>query len=314
MKCMRRRFLPVVPIIFATAGCATSAPERTGIEELVAKDAIINELKEELECERTNREQYVREQLEQKDKTIAESKDKSGKDKVIEGLRNELYDARTKAQVILKEFVPIPTTPFQDSIIVIYDDAGEKQSKSYISAANYIAYKNMNHFIGNNSELVKFVTWQDPTIKQIANYLTRDCKTNEEAAQALLDFTRRRFYDASSEKSDRDYVKYPLETLVEGGDCEDTAILAAALMKAKGIDVAILVLDLGKTPTHAVVGVCGNFELNNNRYGHHSNGKSYFYAESSGTVWKVNGQYLQSKIGEIPEDYKNKPAWVFAVE
>lgn len=47
-----------------------------------------------------------------------------------------------------------------------------------------------------------------------------------------------------------EYPKYPIETLVEKrGDCEDRAILAAALLKRMGYEVALLVL-----PTHVAQG------------------------------------------------------------
>lgn len=47
-----------------------------------------------------------------------------------------------------------------------------------------------------------------------------------------------------------EWPKYPLETLIEGGDCEDTSVLMAALLRQMGYDVVLFLL-----PRHVAVGV-----------------------------------------------------------
>ncbi|MFA6332308.1 MAG: PEGA domain-containing protein [Methanoregula sp.] len=75
-----------------------------------------------------------------------------------------------------------------------------------------------------------------------------------------------------------EYWKYPIETLGDGsGDCEDTAILAAALLKEMGYDVAVVILpgDFG----HAAVAVaCENC----NGYYYPLDDRKYYYLETAG--------------------------------
>lgn len=86
-----------------------------------------------------------------------------------------------------------------------------------------------------------------------------------------------------------EYPRYPIETLVDyGGDCEDTAILTAALLDKMGYDVVLIDL-----PGHVAVGVLGGEGIYGTYYS--ENGKKYFYLETTGEGWK---------IGEIPENYK----------
>ncbi|MFA4861866.1 PEGA domain-containing protein [Methanoregula sp.] len=77
-----------------------------------------------------------------------------------------------------------------------------------------------------------------------------------------------------------DYWKYPVETLAEGsGDCEDTAILTAALLKEMGYDVAIVLFD-----DHAAVAVtCDNC----NGYYYPLNNKRYYYLETTGAGFSL---------------------------
>jgi len=94
-----------------------------------------------------------------------------------------------------------------------------------------------------------------------------------------------------------DYWKYPIETLADGnGDCEDTAILTAALLKEMGYDVAVVFL-----PEHAAVAVsCENC----NGYYYPLNGKRYYYLETTGT-----GLSLGS-MGTLESKYKNAMATI----
>jgi len=77
-----------------------------------------------------------------------------------------------------------------------------------------------------------------------------------------------------------EYPKYPVETLADGtGDCEDTAILTAALLKEMGYDVAVVL-----PPGHAAVAVtCDNC----NGYYYPLNGKRYYYLETTGAGYSL---------------------------
>ena len=78
-----------------------------------------------------------------------------------------------------------------------------------------------------------------------------------------------------------EYPKYPIETLVEGtGDCEDQAILAAAILYRLGYEVALLIL-----PRHVALGVAG---LKNNSHLYltePTSGTQYLYIEMTVVQW-----------------------------
>jgi len=94
----------------------------------------------------------------------------------------------------------------------------------------------------------------------------------------------------------KEYPRYPVETLVDDvGDCEDTAILTASLLKLMGYDV--LLLDL---PEHMAVAVSsdritfyGTYYLEDN--------KKYYYVETTEPGWS---------IGELPEKYKGMSVYL----
>lgn len=100
-------------------------------------------------------------------------------------------------------------------------------------------------------------------------------------------------YDNVSTPYD-EYPRYPSETIYDdGGDCEDTAILMAAVFRKMGYDVVLL-----HPPGHVAVGVyCTpsdfDYPVTYFRYG----GRDYCYLETAGDEsWKV---------GQSPDEYKN---------
>jgi predicted transglutaminase-like cysteine proteinase len=86
-----------------------------------------------------------------------------------------------------------------------------------------------------------------------------------------------------------EYPRYPLETLVDnGGDCEDTAILTAALLREMGYGAVLI-----EFPGHMAVGVkCANtfpgtyYEYQDSRY---------YYLETTEEGWE---------IGDLPPQYE----------
>ena len=73
-----------------------------------------------------------------------------------------------------------------------------------------------------------------------------------------------------------EYPRYPVETLIEGGDCEDRAILISALLYELGIENIIIRLE-----DHAAVGLKDNGNYTGKYYDY--NGTRYYYAEVFGT-------------------------------
>lgn len=95
--------------------------------------------------------------------------------------------------------------------------------------------------------------------------------------------------------SSSDYWAYPLETLDhERGDCEDSAILLAALLRALGIDVILIHI---RQPGHLAVGVALRIDCTGRWIDF--NGKRYFYVEATeGPNWR---------IGQLPPDINLSP-------
>lgn len=92
-----------------------------------------------------------------------------------------------------------------------------------------------------------------------------------------------------------DYPKYPMQTINDGtGDCEDMAILAAALLKELNYDVILIKLSNipGSSSNHLAIGVLGTY-IDKGTY-IEKNGKPYFYIETTSS----------RKFGEFPEQFK----------
>ena len=95
-----------------------------------------------------------------------------------------------------------------------------------------------------------------------------------------------------------EYPRYPLETLIDGGgDCEDTSILASSLLKLMGFDTVLL-----SYPSHMAVGISVT-NISGSYYS--SDGKHYYYVETTGKNWK---------IGEIPPEYKDLSVTILSLE
>ena len=76
-----------------------------------------------------------------------------------------------------------------------------------------------------------------------------------------------------------EFRRYAIETLIEGGgDCEDTTILVAAILRGLDESVALIF-----TPGHIALGVSGNFTGSAITYGD----TKYYYCETTGTGWTV---------------------------
>lgn len=89
-----------------------------------------------------------------------------------------------------------------------------------------------------------------------------------------------------------DWARYPIETLMEGtGDCEDVAILCAAVIARLGFQVVLLLY-----PQHLAFGVAGANALKGEYIEDTKSGMRYFYGEATADGWH---------LGEIPKAYSN---------
>ena len=76
-----------------------------------------------------------------------------------------------------------------------------------------------------------------------------------------------------------EFRRYAIETLIEGGgDCEDTTILVAAILRGLGEKTALIFM-----PGHIALGVSGDFTGASVTHG----GTTYYYCETTGTGWGI---------------------------
>lgn len=96
-----------------------------------------------------------------------------------------------------------------------------------------------------------------------------------------------------------EYPRYPVETLIDnGGDCEDTSILLAAILDSLGYDVVLIIFpDQHAAVGVAVDGVAGTY--------YEQAGTKYFYLETTDTGWG---------IGQVPDDVQGLTAHIFNME
>lgn len=123
--------------------------------------------------------------------------------------------------------------------------------------------------------------------------------TNDQNVLNVIAFVQAMPYTSDSVTTGYDeYPRYPIETLVDGGgDCEDSAILAAALLTEMGYGTVLIGL-----PGHMALGVKGSENISGSYYMH--NGSRYYYVETTASGHGV---------GEIPQEYKNSRAQIYTM-
>ena len=128
-----------------------------------------------------------------------------------------------------------------------------------------------------------------PVMHALAEEFSRNAFTELDRINLALSFVQSLPYahDVDTKSTD-EYVRYPIETLVDGcGDCEDKVALLTALLYEMEVDFILLVLT-----EHMAIGVhCDEVEAERYLLFHD---KRYYYLETSMPNWQ---------IGQIPEDY-----------
>uniref|UniRef100_A0A7C2FDK6 Transglutaminase-like domain-containing protein n=1 Tax=Thermosphaera aggregans TaxID=54254 RepID=A0A7C2FDK6_9CREN len=150
------------------------------------------------------------------------------------------------------------------------------------------------------------VTTDDQYLKGLANTLKKLASQEGygyyDTANFILAFVQSLPYVPDDVSTPYDeFPKFPLETLIEGGgDCEDTSILYATLLKIIGYDVILV-----SPPGHMMVGVAEYHDqpLTGGWYVEF-NGIRYYLAETTGEGWRV---------GEAPEEFRGITVKVAAI-
>ena len=114
----------------------------------------------------------------------------------------------------------------------------------------------------------------------------------DDAVFLAVSFVQNLEYIAEGEFEE--YPKYPLETIYDGGgDCEDSSILLASILKEMGYGCAMIGFE-----DHAAVGI-----LSDNLDGvyYELDGRKYYYIETTAPGWEA---------GQIPNEYAQEDARV----
>lgn len=124
---------------------------------------------------------------------------------------------------------------------------------------------------------------------------------DREKVEFLIDFVQNLPYVPDDVSAGVDeYPKYMLETVTEaGGDCEDSSILLASLLRSSSFGYGTVLLS---PPEHMAVGVKGGDNVEGSYYEYE--GDRYFYVETTGEGWSV---------GEMPEEYQNQKATIHSI-
>ena len=146
---------------------------------------------------------------------------------------------------------------------------------------------------------------QDGFADELAGILADEAKANgftdkRIQVEFVIDFVQNLPYvpDDVSKGFD-DYTKFITETITEaGGDCEDTAIMLAAVLQAEpfGYDTVLI-----QPPEHMAAGIYGE-DLAGSYWTYED--RDYYYIETTGTGWG---------IGDLPETYADDEAYIYQV-
>ena len=155
----------------------------------------------------------------------------------------------------------------------------------------YNYYKNMKRFNIIDYSAYVFDQYDDYYIEFLAHQLLslKNLQTNIEIINFIASFVQDIEYQKDDlENGTYEYPRYPLETLKEKhGDCEDKAILTAALLESLGYNVSLI-----RLPQHMAVGV----NLNETIPGYSYYIDQYYFLEST---------TLFMPVGKIPPEYQS---------
>jgi len=185
-------------------------------------------------------------------------------------------------------------------------------SKSYsciFPRSTYNYYVNQPHpdhsMLGWDDVALTFASYctpDDGEILKIAQEVKSQCinqSNDEEVINALLSFTQGITY--KSEVFDR--AQYPLETIIDKGDCEDLSIFFGSIVESLGYEAVILCVRVYDTTEaewfyHACIGVHLDFIPNH----HLSYPPSYYFnaTEDDNQYWLCETTDQGWMVGQLP--------------
>jgi hypothetical protein len=171
----------------------------------------------------------------------------------------------------------------------------QQEIRLYISKSRYEYYRHQPRFIGQwnlyaESEMpeVRMLATEFQKLHSENNWSTYNLAFNVlKFVQTCIPYS----FDKDT-TGHTDWPRYPIETLMEQtGDCEDVAILCAAIIARLGYQVVLLVY-----PKHIAFGVAGAEKLKGEYVHDPKSDRRYFFGEAT-----ADGLHL----GQIPKTYRD---------
>ncbi|MBN2334676.1 hypothetical protein JXL21_03885, partial [Candidatus Bathyarchaeota archaeon] len=159
-------------------------------------------------------------------------------------------------------------------------DGTERSVSITVPEPLYTYYSEKERYVTTDYRVYVLHPYDDQYVEALVNEFKlieiEEGLTEENVTDLVISFIQGMEYSLDQDSAQQgEYPKFPLETLVDGGgDCEDTSILAASLLKAMGCNVSLILL-----PNHLAVGLAVNAT------GEHweVNGTDYYYLETTAT-------------------------------
>lgn len=203
-------------------------------------------------------------------------------------LNISLYD-NTGAILTQKTLTVVQNAPL-DSWVYQWQYLGSQTLKIPKADWFYDYYKSIKRFDILDYAAYVFDRYDDLYIEFLADQLLsrKNLRTNAEKINFIASFVQGiEYMKDDPENETYEYPRYPLETLKEKrGDCEDKAILTAALLEALGYNVSLI-----RLPQHMAVGV----HLNETISGYSYYIDQYYFLETT---------TLFMPLGKIPPEYQ----------
>jgi hypothetical protein len=232
------------------------------------------------------------------------------------GLMNEkLSDLNGSYLALNQSYFSFEKSVFENSdpnssavTVVYYTDFGGDQQIMTVSISNslYDFYHRKNHPAWDTLNLQSaetYITSNEPIITQIVEKVKNQTGSQEELADALLDFVQYKKHGLSLRYYVTPELKYPVETLVEmGGDCDTHSFLYATLLKAAGFKVVLLYSELVTVGVrHAAVAVHLDMPPEHSLPNYEDRffvyeGEKYYFAETTISNYRV---------GDVPKEVAN---------
>lgn len=177
-----------------------------------------------------------------------------------------------------------------------------------ISKSRYERYRDKEPHPPDESQWDKLAAADLPEVRELAVSFYRlhkeRCWSTLTQAENVLAFTQSAVEyerDLDDQGDPMDWPKYPIETLMERrGDCKDSAILAVAILKRLGFEVALLFY-----PSHCALGIGGADGVPGSFVTDPRTDIRYFYGEATAEGWRV---------GEVPKEYRGLDVEIVPVQ